>query len=83
MTRTPTRRAVAFGLALEGDLETFLASRSASPAPHSTTVTRLVEVGVEVEVVELDRTAEPVGVDVHQGRTADERRVHPGDDERR
>ena len=27
--------------------------------------------------------AEPVGVDVHQRRAADERRVHPGDDERR
>ena len=43
----------------------------------------VVDVGVEVEVVELEGAAEPVGVDVHQGRATDERGVHPGDDEGR
>ena len=43
-------------------------SPSATPSPHSTTVTGLVERGVEVEVVELVDAAEPVGVDVHQRR---------------
>ena len=44
---------------------------------------RLVERGVEVEVVELGDAAEPVGVDVHQRRPVAERRVHPRDHERR
>ncbi len=42
-----------------------------------------VEVGVEVEVVELRGAAEPVGVDVHELRPVAERGMHPGDDERR
>ena len=44
---------------------------------------RVVERGVEVEVVELGDAAEPVGVDVHQRRAVAQRRVHPGDHERR
>ena len=46
-------------------------SPSASPSPHSTTVTACVEGGVEVEVVELVDAAEPVGVDVDQRRSPD------------
>ncbi len=38
---------------------------------------------VEVDVVDLGGIAEPVGVDVHQRRTADQRRMRTGDDERR
>ena len=44
---------------------------------------RLVERGVEIEVVELVGAAEPVGVDVHQRRAAGHRRVLAGDHERR
>ena len=44
---------------------------------------RLVQRGVQVEVVDLGQVAEPVGVHVHQGRTAGQRRVHPRDHERR
>ena len=38
---------------------------------------------VQVEVVHLGQPAEPVGVHVHQGRAVGQRRVYPGDDERR
>ena len=40
-------------------------------------------VDVDVEVVELDRRAEAVRVDVHERRPADERRMRARDHERR
>ena len=43
----------------------------------------LVEVGVEIEVVELGGAVQAIGVDVHQGRATVERRMHPGDHEGR
>jgi len=43
----------------------------------------LLDGGVEVEGVQLERAPEPVGVDVHEHRAADERGVHARDDERR
>jgi hypothetical protein len=42
-----------------------------------------VEVGVEVEVVELGCPAEPVGVHVHELRSVAERGMDPGNDEGR
>ena len=62
----------------------FSASRSATPSPHSTATTACGEVGVQVEVVQLGRAAEAVGVDVHERHPAvAPRPVLAGDDERR
>ena len=51
------------------------------PRPHSTTTTERVH--VDVEVVELGGRAQAVGVDVHERRAADERRMRARDHERR
>ena len=75
---TPTQRGPwrrdrgrAFVLAGQGDLEVRSSARSsARPCPHSTTVTRVLQRRVEVEVVELGEPAEPVGVDVDERRPA-------------
>ena len=55
---------------------------SARPSPHSTTVIGVLDVGVEVEVVELGGVAEAVGVDVHErGLVGGQRGVDAGDHE--
>ena len=53
------------------------------PVPPLDHGDRLLQRGVEVEVVELRGASEPVGVDVDEVRSAHERGVDAGDDERR
>ena len=81
--RAPSRRPCAPASPLQRDLEVVLGQPLGQPVPPLDDRDRLVQRGVEVEVVELGDPAEPVGVDVDQGGSADQRGVHAGDDERR
>ena len=65
------------------DLESVGAQLLSHPVTPFDDDNRGVEIGVEIEVVQLDGAAEPIGIDVDQRRASDQRRVHPRDDEGR
>ncbi len=63
-----------------GDIAVSLVGPGPGPTPPVLAARRVREQRRHAELLER---AEPVGVDVHEVRPADGRRVHPGDDERR
>jgi hypothetical protein len=65
------------------DLQPRLGQPLGDPLPPLDDGDRVLEGGVEIEVVELVDPAEPVGVDVHERRSRAQGRVHPSDHERR
>src|SRR5436190_17261994 len=70
-----------------GDLQLDLEVRVGQPLGHSVAPLddrhAVGDVGVEVEIVKLQSTIEPVSVHVRQRRSTDQRRVYPGEDEGR